>query len=623
MKLNKYFDIKHKKINYLPLIILPIILLVSFAVWLSKVDPIPTVNVDFDNGFYDMRDIDFSSTYGGIRKDVEYVLDALLTPEEFDQRDDILVGRVPDGERIYTARIKVLVPDGKYYGIVGYSMNYASKVYINGNWVFDEGKTALTIDEERSSESYYLFSVVPENGVIEIVVQTSAFSNVDNSSGMGWSFGDYQMIRVSHTRYITSHIIVMSWYLIASIISLLLFLVLPRYKANVWLALLGIVWSIRTGLKGVKILLTLFPVFEWPVIYKLEILTSPLTIILFVLILHSSFPKALPKWLRWGLISAASAFVIGIFIIPWYKFFGHSSYTNMLIYLVLAIMFPFILFSLRKNKVTLPQIIMLIGVALSIFAFAWDADYFSHGWAPISISQPMMLSFVLLMTASALLATVEETTAQEVYLAQKLENQERELIDARISIMLSQIRPHFLYNTLTSIAMLCKKDSLKAEEAILDFSRYLRVNMDSLTETKMISFEKELNHVEVYLKLEKMRYQEDLTVIYNIKVNSFLLPAITVQPIVENAVRYGVGKKEDGGTITISTEENNNEYLIIISDDGAGFDQNMLLTDERSHIGINSVKQRLLTQCGGSLSIKSEIDVGTTVTISIPKNGGI
>ncbi len=201
-----------------------------------------------------------------------------------------------------------------------------------------------------------------------------------------------------------------------------------------------------------------------------------------------------------------------------------------------------------------------------------------------------------------------------------LKQKELELTNAKIDVMISQIRPHFLYNSLTAIAMLCRKAPIKAEKAIIDFSSYLRGNMDSLNENKIIPFEKELKHVEVYLNLEKMRFGDDLHIAYDIKASGFYLPAITVQPIVENAVKYGVGKREEGGSVNILTKETDTKYVITVLDDGIGFDTNASLHDGRSHIGINSVRQRLKTQCDGNLIIESRIGEGTTVTIEIPKN---
>jgi len=201
-----------------------------------------------------------------------------------------------------------------------------------------------------------------------------------------------------------------------------------------------------------------------------------------------------------------------------------------------------------------------------------------------------------------------------------LKEKELQLTQSRIAIMLSQIQPHFLYNALAVISRLCDKDPAQAKKATIEFSSYLRGNMDSLEETKPIPFEKELKHVEGFLNLEKAMYGEALNVIYDIKTKDFSLPALTVQSIVENAIKHGIGKREGGGTINICTRETDNEFLISVSDDGIGFEYDKAVHNGRLCIGISNVRLRLSVQCGGSLEIKSEMGTGTTVKISIPKS---
>jgi len=196
---------------------------------------------------------------------------------------------------------------------------------------------------------------------------------------------------------------------------------------------------------------------------------------------------------------------------------------------------------------------------------------------------------------------------------------ERKLAESRISIMLSQIQPHFLYNALAVISRLCDKDPVQAKKATISFSDYLRGNMNLLERTEPIPFENELNHTIGFMNLEKAMYGEALNIIYDIKTKNFKLPALTVQPIVENAVKHGIGKKEGGGTVTISTDETENYYFVIISDDGAGFDSKKTTDDGEQHIGIKNVRLRLSAQCGGSLEISSKPGAGTTATIIIPK----
>ncbi len=205
----------------------------------------------------------------------------------------------------------------------------------------------------------------------------------------------------------------------------------------------------------------------------------------------------------------------------------------------------------------------------------------------------------------------------------RFERQEKVLAQQHIDIMLSQIQPHFLYNALTAIRRLCDHDPEQAKVAIREFSLFLRANMDSLKSKAPVPFEKELNHVENYIALEQRRFQNRLKVIYDIRCRDFSIPPLTVQPIVENAVRHGILRREQGGTITILTEETASGYSVKVMDDGVGINVSKAKeTDEGgAHIGIENVRGRLASLCAGELTITSEPNIGTTAVITIPKEG--
>ena len=204
----------------------------------------------------------------------------------------------------------------------------------------------------------------------------------------------------------------------------------------------------------------------------------------------------------------------------------------------------------------------------------------------------------------------------------ELAKQERELVDKELTIKMSQIQPHFLYNSLTSIHYLCDKDPKLAKKAVKWFSTYLRGNLESMSKENMVPFEQELNHIEIYLKLEKLRFGEYLDVVYNIETKDFLIPSLTIQPLVENAVKHGVGDKKEGGQVIISTLDIDDYYVVTIEDTGIGFDETKAFSDDRKHIGIENVKDRLNLICNGELIIHSEIGKGTVAMIRIPKDYG-
>ena len=200
-----------------------------------------------------------------------------------------------------------------------------------------------------------------------------------------------------------------------------------------------------------------------------------------------------------------------------------------------------------------------------------------------------------------------------------LVDQARKNKDAEIRIMTSQIQPHFIYNSLSSISTLIKVDPDKAEKTLDNFTEYLRKNLSMLSKTRNVLFNEELKHVELYLSLEKVRFEERLTIVYDIQSDDFYLPPLSVQPIVENAIKHGILKKEEGGTVTIKTYATKDNDVVEIIDDGVGFDPSVPMGQE--HVGLANVSHRIATMCQGEMKVESQIGEGTRVTMIFPKGG--
>jgi len=196
---------------------------------------------------------------------------------------------------------------------------------------------------------------------------------------------------------------------------------------------------------------------------------------------------------------------------------------------------------------------------------------------------------------------------------------ERELAESRAAMMISQIQPHFIYNVLSVIRVMCKDKAPEAAETTAEFAAYLRGNLDSLSIKEPIPFAKELDHTANFIALEKRRFGDRINVNYDIQTDAFTIPALSLQPLVENSIKHGLLVKEEGGSITITAKEAENEYILTVQDDGVGFDAAAVQNDGQIHVGIDNVRKRLDFMCHGTLEIQSEIGQGTTSTIRIPK----
>ena len=268
-----------------------------------------------------------------------------------------------------------------------------------------------------------------------------------------------------------------------------------------------------------------------------------------------------------------------------------------------------------------------MGMALLVLAFEADAVATSTGlWAGGAISKYVFfaLFFVALFVVLRMIprninaaAKAKELELQRSRLEAEKNMVEAELKESRISIMLSQIRPHFIYNTLGSIERMCLKDPQMAFNLVRNFSLYLRGNFSELNSVTPIRFVDELKHVKYYVNIEKVRFP-DMHIEYDVEATDFVLPALSVQPLVENAIKHGLMRLETGGTVVISSYETTTHFCVEVKDNGVGFDPDVSI-DEKKHIGLRNIRGRLMAMVNGDLILESKTGVGTKAIIMIPK----
>ena len=267
------------------------------------------------------------------------------------------------------------------------------------------------------------------------------------------------------------------------------------------------------------------------------------------------------------------------------------------------------------------------GMALLLLAFEADVVATAAGlWQGGLISKYVF--FVLFIVALFVVLRLIPRNINSAAKAKELELQrsrleaeknkvEAQLKESRISIMLSQIQPHFIYNTLGTIERMCLKDPQKAFNLVRNFSLYLRGNFSELNSVTPIRFAEELKHVEYYVNIEKVRFP-DMHIEYDVEATEFVLPALSVQPLVENAIKHGLMRLETGGTVKIHSYETQTHFCVEVTDDGVGFDADAPI-DEKKHVGLRNIRGRLNAMVAGDLVLESKPGVGTKAVIMIPK----
>lgn len=219
---------------------------------------------------------------------------------------------------------------------------------------------------------------------------------------------------------------------------------------------------------------------------------------------------------------------------------------------------------------------------------------------------------------SLLLASIFVFVFEEIEESSRRIEDQKKLSELKLQLMTSQIKPHFIFNSLQEIWVLCYSDPEKAAFMVENFSVYLRKNLDALRESEPVSVEEEMMITDKFLSLvtadEACRFRLE----YDIEDQDFLLPPFTLQPLVENALKHGINKHNPDSMIMIRSYENKSSHIIEVSDNATLVKEEIRQAGEHNGVGIENVRTRLSQLCGGTLSVKQE-NGKTTAVIAIPK----
>lgn len=272
-------------------------------------------------------------------------------------------------------------------------------------------------------------------------------------------------------------------------------------------------------------------------------------------------------------------------------------------------------------------LLMLICICIFILTIIQDILHYKR-IVGINVSNMFLYgNFVIIIAMSYVQAKKQADTHKKLVLynenlveADRLKDK---VMSTEMSFLQAQIKPHFLYNALNAIANICEKDGKEAGKLIIDLAIYLRGSLEFNHLDKMITIEKELEFVDTYFNIEQARFGQKIQIVKEIEVPlDYQIPVLILQPLVENAVRHGISKKIDGGTVCVRMKKLDEGICIEIQDDGGGIDSeklSMLLNEDRldSGVGLLNIHHRLLRLYDRGLEISSELGRCTCVRLVI------
>lgn len=231
------------------------------------------------------------------------------------------------------------------------------------------------------------------------------------------------------------------------------------------------------------------------------------------------------------------------------------------------------------------------------------------------LSLPEWVMFLICFLAPSYLQTLFIEALLMIGLDRSYQFQKKEAERQRMRAAVLQMRPHFIHNTMMTIYSLCAQDPMKARQVTKDFATYLHNNFTAIVEEDTIPFEKELEHTKAYLDVEMARFEGQLFVEFDTPVTFFRIPPLTLQPIVENAVKHGIDPELDPLHLSVTTAEADHGIRIIVEDTGVGYAPK---DSGEPHIALDNVRERLHALCGGTLAIEPRKGGGTRVEMFVP-----
>lgn len=534
---------------------------------------------------------------------------------------------------IGTYRLQVLLPDSpvdtdatKIYAFRFKHVRTSYALFINGAEAGGLGVPAVAENGAIAANNIpYIAHAAVHGNTVEIVLQVSNFwrgtgGGITMPIGMGLPT-DVQMKDKVNGMF---DMIIASIALINLLISASLYLSQRRQSHLLYFSLLHLFGIMYVLVRGERLLLQIFPDIPFGVGFKLLLFCSYVFLFycyMFIASLYPEFIRSVPH--RLMQFAAAAAIVL---LCVDTKTLSSADYFRLTLYMIAAL---YVLYLIVK----------------ALFAHREDAPYlllastamFSIGWPDVmlglNIATNEVPPFDQVVFFISLLLLAARRFVQTFKKVEQLSLQRSRMETA---LLQAQIKPHFLFNSLNTIGSLIETDPVRAQDLLAEFSTYLRCSFDLTNTSPLIPFEQEWTLVEAYLRLEQARYENDLSVEVDVAAaRGIWLPPLTLQPLVENAIRHGLMKRPAGGSLRITAARKAGAVTIEVSDNGVGIPPDLIEvlctrpmvaeSDMKrgggSGIGLYNIHRRLITsyERQRGLLITSREDEGTTVSFQIPE----
>ena len=580
---------------------------------------------------------DFGSRVSVLTGEWDFYWQQLLGDEDIAQAEGRLTADIPgvwnslqaDGQPLggygygtYHLKVNGLVP-GQEAGLYIPLLSVAFDVYADGELLASNGQVSQAEAGFKPSFLPQTAYFTPTDCTVNIIVHSSNYVYARNGMWHSMYLGTAEQISGMNRMVIYKDIFFIGAFLTLAVYYASTF-ALRRERQSLLFVLLCVGAAMRILVNGDRVIVRIVPDIPFSLIVRCDYWAILLFYPILLFLMTRRFKQEFFKPFAFAVFGAGAAGSLLVAFLPVSVFTQYVIVAEVLLFvniLYTAAMLGRALLHGRKNA--LP---MFLSVLLLFSLTAHDTLY-QMGKADSALGEIAAFGFFVFLLLESF--AISSDYAESYRSVQELSRQllESDKLKERIrrtemAFLQSQIKPHFLYNTLSVIEEYCVVDPPKAGSLIDSLAGYLRQSFASENLEDLIPIDRELLLVKSYVEIEKARF-DDLCVEYALDYkHSFFLPPLTIQPLVENAIRHGVRKKAGPGRVTVSIREEKGGVVIAICDNGAGIPKDKLqtlLTASSERVGLINIHNRLLHLYDHGLKIDSAEGMGTTVSFSIPE----
>lgn len=561
----------------------------------------------------------------------EFYWNQLLTPEDFADNAPVPDGymQVPSlwngknvqGENLPAfgcATYRLVLENVPFQGVLGLkktNVRFSSRVYVNGQALLDDGVPARTAPEYRSGNTPQLGFFEHKGGTIEIIVQAANYEYINSGIPASLELGLEELLIIQHQQKHLTSLLIFGVLCTLALLHLIFFLVtrdgVLRNPMLLLFSLFCVLFALGNGLADQRSLLLLLPDIPFTLTFKLKDFFLSSCFIVLLWIFYQFKDGLLPLRLVIIISLVYAGYLAAIFALPiymYYRIHGPVMACNTIVLLGLL---------LRSICLYVKDAdgFLLFAALLPVNLYSADSILFSLG---IKGSSGFVQVYILIFTV----VMIGYLSVEYRGTVTRLRISMQQAQDAEIAFLRAQIKPHFLYNSLSVIAAQTTQEPQKAKNLLYALTDYLRGSFHFKAQDGRIPLSEEINTVRAYLSIEQARFESLLQMEYDIEKNlDAMVPLLCLQPVVENAVHHGIFKRPEGGSVRLGIHRKGDLVVIRVEDNGVGIPQALLESIRRGDstgVGLKNIQQRLGTHRGAGLEIESAEGIGTVVTLKIP-----